>query len=85
VTAASVRDNRTMQPAGLLRLLFIVHGVVTLAAAMVLAALPAVIPATVDIPISPQGFLLSYFLAAAELAIAVLSRSERYGSQTDQP
>jgi hypothetical protein len=56
-----------------LRVLFIAHGVVTLAAAVVLAVLPAAIPATVDIGIDPEAFLLSYFLAAAELAIALLS------------
>lgn len=54
-------------------MLFIVHGVVTLAAATLLAVLPAVIPATVGITIGPQEFLLSYFLAAAELATGVLS------------
>ena len=56
-----------------LRVLFIAHGVVTLAAAVVLAVLPAAIPATVGIAIDPELFLLSYFLAAAELAIALLS------------
>jgi hypothetical protein len=56
-----------------LRVLFIAHGVVTLAAAVVLAVLPAAIPATVGIAIDPEAFLLSYFLAAAELAIALLS------------
>jgi hypothetical protein len=58
---------------GFLRVLFIVHGVVTLAAAVVLAVLPAAIPATVGIAIDAEAFLLSYFLAAAELAIALLS------------
>lgn len=57
----------------LLRVLFIVHGLVTLAAALVLAAAPAAIPATVGISLKEQSFLLAYFLAAAELAIALLS------------
>jgi len=35
--------------------------------------LPAAIPATVGISIDVEGWLLSYFLAAAELAIALLS------------
>jgi hypothetical protein len=55
------------------RAVFVVHGVVTLAAAVVLAAFPAAIPATVGNAIEPDAYLLSYFLAAAELGIAVLS------------
>ena len=58
---------------GLLRILLIAHGVITLAAALVLAVLPAAIPATVGIELGADAFLLSYFLAAAELAIALLS------------
>ena len=58
---------------GLLRIVLIVHGLVTLAAAVVLAVLPAAIPATVGIDLDPKAYLLSYFLAAAELAIAMLS------------
>ena len=57
----------------LLGIVFIVHGVITLAAAVVLAVAPAAIPATVGIELAPDGYLLSYFLAAAELAIGVLS------------
>ncbi|GGI45880.1 hypothetical protein BCL57_001515 [Agromyces flavus] len=57
----------------LLGIVFIAHGVITLAAAVVLAMLPAAIPATVGIELGPDGYLLSYFLAAAELAIGVLS------------
>jgi len=55
------------------RILLIVHGIITMAAAVVLAVLPAAIPATVGISIDVEGWLLSYFLAAAELAIALLS------------
>ena len=58
---------------GLLRIVLIVHGLVTLAAAVVLAVLPAAIPATVGIELEPDAYMLSYFLAAAELAIAMLS------------
>lgn len=53
--------------------IFVVHGVVTIAAGVVLAVLPAAIPATVGISISPAEYLLPYFLAAAELGIGVLS------------
>jgi hypothetical protein len=55
------------------RIILIVHGVVTLAAAVVLVAFPAAIPATVGIDIGVEVFLLSYFLAAAELAVGILS------------
>jgi hypothetical protein len=60
--------NRRLQ-----RGLFITHGVVTLAAAVVLVVVPAVIPSTVGISMDADGYLLSYLLAAAELFIAVLS------------
>jgi hypothetical protein len=53
--------------------IFIVHGVVTLAAAVVLVAVPAVIPSTVGIAVEADEYLLSYFLAAAELCIGMLS------------
>lgn len=67
--APTLRDRRGR----LLRVLFAAHGIVTLAAAVVLVAAPAAIPATVGIELSTDGSLLSYFLAAAEIAIAVLS------------
>jgi hypothetical protein len=66
-------DRPAGRMGGFLRVLFLVHGVVTLAAAVVLIVLPAAIPATVGIAIDADGFLLSYFLAAAELAMALLS------------
>jgi hypothetical protein len=52
---------------------FLVHGVVTLAAAVVLAVFPKAIPATVGISIRTNEYLLSYLLAAAELCIGALS------------
>lgn len=55
------------------RIVFVVHGVVTIAAALLLAIAPGVIPATVGIPIDPQVFILAYFLAAAELCIGLVS------------
>lgn len=57
----------------LTRAVFLVHGVLTLAAAVVLVVRPAAIPATVGITIGPTEYLLSYFLAAAELGIGLLS------------
>lgn len=53
--------------------LFLIHGLVTLAAAIVLAVFPGAIPATVGIAMTPKDFLLSYFLSAAELGVAILS------------
>lgn len=53
--------------------LFLIHGLVTLAAGVVLAVFPGAIPATVGIAMEPENFLLSYFLSAAELSVAVLS------------
>jgi len=55
------------------QVVFVVHGIVTIAAAIVLVVAPAAIPATVGIALRPEGYLLSYFLAAAELAIGLLS------------
>ena len=67
---ASASSNRAARP---FRVILVVHGIVTLAAAVVLAVFPAAIPATVGIDIGVDVFLLSYFLAAAELAVGVLS------------
>ncbi len=57
----------------LVRAVFVIHGVVTIAAAIVLAVFPAAIPSTVGIAMEPDAYLLSYFLAAAELGVGVLS------------
>jgi hypothetical protein len=53
--------------------LFAIHAFITLAAALVLICAPSVIPHTVNIQMGPGQFLLCYFLAAAELALAYLS------------
>jgi len=49
------------------------HAIITLAAAIVLVIAPAFIPHTVNIEVSHDQFLLCYFLAAAEFALAYLS------------
>ena len=72
-TNESPADAAPRRVSGLLRIVLIVHGIITIAAAIVLAVAPDVIPATVGIELDSDGFLLSYFLAAAELAIAMLS------------
>lgn len=56
-----------------LKVLLLVHGLITFAASIVLVFAPAAIPKTVNIEISPGEYLLCYFLGAAELSIAFLS------------
>jgi len=68
-----VAGTSSTGPSRAFRIILIVHGVVTLAAAVVLVAFPAAIPATVGIDIGVEVFLLPYFLAAAELAVGILS------------
>jgi hypothetical protein len=58
---------------GGLRKLLIIHGVVTLAAAIVLALSPGLIPSMVGIRLAPNADLLAYLLAGAEFGIAFLS------------
>jgi hypothetical protein len=58
------------------------HAIITLAAALVLIFAPAGIPATVGIKVEKDQFLLCYFLAAAEIAIAYLSF---YGRKISDP
>jgi hypothetical protein len=56
-----------------LRAVFAVHGAITLAGAFVLVVFPAAIPSAVGITITRSEYLLVYLVAAAELAVAVLS------------
>ena len=65
-------EMTTRAPA-LLRAVFVVHGVITLAGAVVLAVFPTAIPAAVGITVERQEYLLVYLVGAAELAVAVLS------------
>lgn len=67
-TASTLRAGRT----GLARLLAI-HGIVTLAAGVVLFIAPGAIPGAVGVVVDPNAFLVCYLLGAAELAIAFLS------------
>lgn len=50
---------------------------VTFAAAVILIISPTLVPKTVDIQLSPDQNLLSYFLGASELGIAYLSFQSR--------
>jgi hypothetical protein len=56
-----------------LRVVFALHGLITLAGAVVLMAFPRAIPSMVGITITRPDYLLVYLVAAAELAVAVLS------------
>jgi hypothetical protein len=56
-----------------LRAVLFVHGLITLAGAVVLTAFPTAIPSAVGIMITRPDYLLVYLVAAAELAVAVLS------------
>lgn len=66
--------NRTIgHPNKSLKVLLLIHGLITLAASIVLIVAPTAIPKTVNIDISSNEYLLCYFLGAAELSIAFLS------------
>ena len=56
-----------------LRAVLLVHGLITLAGAVVLTAAPTAIPSMVGITLQRPDYLLVYLVAAAELAVAVLS------------
>jgi hypothetical protein len=56
-----------------LKVVFAIHGLITLAGAFVLIAFPTAIPSMVGITITRPDYLLVYLVAAAELAVAVLS------------
>src|SRR5215213_8548012 len=60
-----------------LRTLLLVHALLTLAAGIVLAGLPAAIPRSVGIAVNKSQYLICYFLGAAELAVAYLSFASR--------
>lgn len=63
----------TMRAPRLLRGVFVVHGLITLAGAIVLAVFPTAIPSAVGITVERPEYLLVYLVGAAELAVAVLS------------
>lgn len=63
----------TMRAPTFLRAVFVVHGLITLAGAVVLTVFPTAIPSAVGITVERPDYLLVYLVAAAELAAAVLS------------
>src|SRR6476659_4143838 len=64
-------DRRTDMKA--MRAVFVLHGLITWGGAVVLMAFPRAIPSMVGITITRPDYLLVYLVAAAELAVAVLS------------
>jgi hypothetical protein len=56
-----------------LRVVLVVHGLITLAGAAVLMVFPTAIPSAVGITLDRPEYLLAYLVGAAELAVAVLS------------
>jgi hypothetical protein len=56
-----------------LRALLVVHGFITLAAALALGIAPALIPGFVGVRLDPSANLVAYLLAGAEFGIAFLS------------
>lgn len=56
-----------------LKIIFRIHALITLAAGVVLIVAPTLIPSTVNIRLDEKAYLLSYFLGAAEIALAFLS------------
>jgi hypothetical protein len=67
----------TMRAPGLLWVVFVAHGLITLAGAVVLTVFPTAIPSLVGITLERQDYLLVYLVGAAELAVAVLSSAQR--------
>src|SRR5690242_18382408 len=65
-------ETTTRAPA-LLRAVFVIHGVITLAGAVVLIVFPTAIPSAVGMAVERQEYLLVYLVGTAELAVAVLS------------
>jgi hypothetical protein len=63
----------TIRAPRLLRAVFVVHGLITLAGAIVLTVFPTAIPSVVGIRLERPEYLLVYLVGAAELAAAVLS------------
>ena len=61
-----------MDPRGL-RTLLVIHGFITLAAGIVLAIAPDLIPSVVGIRLAPNTNLVAYLLAGAEFGFSVLS------------
>ena len=56
-----------------LRILLIVHAVITLAAGIVLTVRPELIPSVIGVRLEPSANIIAYLLAGAEFGFAILS------------
>jgi hypothetical protein len=56
-----------------LRILLVIHAIITFAAGVVLVVAPEAIPSVIGIHLAPGTFVICYFLAGAEFSIAFLS------------
>lgn len=56
-----------------LRILLIIHAIITFAAGVVLVVAPGAIPSVIGIHLAPESFVICYFLAAAEFSVGFLS------------
>lgn len=56
-----------------LKILLIVHAIVTFLAGLFLVIFPELIPKMVDVSVTKNQYILCYFVAACEFAIAYLS------------
>jgi hypothetical protein len=56
-----------------LQRLFILHALITLAAAIALVVSPSAIPSTVGADLAPGQYIVAYLLAGAEFGVAYLS------------
>lgn len=67
MTETTIRAPKTLAA------VFVVHGLITLAGAIVLTVFPTAIPSAVGIHLERPEYLLAYLVGATELAVAVLS------------
>jgi hypothetical protein len=65
-----------------LRILLVIHAIITFAAGAVLVVEPEAIPSAISIHLGPGAFLVCYLLAGAEFSFAFLSF---HGSQCRDP
>ncbi|MFI9550122.1 hypothetical protein [Nonomuraea endophytica] len=66
-----------------MKLLLIAHGLVTLAAGVVLVVAPGLVPSAVGITLPADAYLVCYLLGAAELAVSFLSFAARNLQHTE--
>jgi hypothetical protein len=66
------KQGRSMDHKGL-RTLLVIHGLITMAAVVVLTVAPGLIPSFAGVHLEPSAAMVAYLLAGAEVGLAVLS------------